>query len=80
MSPPDGWTSDGAALSRTWTFATFPDAAAFVVRLALLAERRDHHPDLTWSYTRVEVRLRSHDVGAITRRDVGFAEAVNAWD
>ncbi len=41
-----GWTLDGAALRRTFTFRGFPDAVAFIVRLGFLAEAADHHPDL----------------------------------
>lgn len=79
LLPPAGWTVDGAAFVREWRFATYPEAAAFVTRLALLAERLDHHPDLRWSYTQLTVRLSSHDVGGLSKRDVRYAETVNAW-
>ena len=77
LSAPPGWTVDGDAFVRDWRFASYPEAAAFVTRLALLAERLDHHPDLHWQYTHLTVRLTSHDVGGLSKRDVRYAEAVN---
>lgn len=78
-SPPPGWTLDGDTFVREWRFAAYPEAAAFVMRLALLAEGLDHHPDVHWRYTQLTVRLSSHDVGGLSKRDVRYAEAVNAF-
>jgi 4a-hydroxytetrahydrobiopterin dehydratase len=71
-----GWTRDGDALSRQFVFASFPDAIAFVTRLAFDAEGADHHPDVTISYKRVTVRWSTHDEGGITDKDfVGVQQA-----
>ena len=68
-----GWTRQGNALERQFTFPTFPDAVAFVVRLAFDAEAKDHHPDATISFRRVTVRWSTHSEGGITKKDVDGA-------
>lgn len=75
-----GWTYEEAAdaLVRELSFPDFRAAMAFVVHVALLAERRNHHPDIVLSYTRVRLALRSHDVGGVTERDLHLAEAISA--
>src|SRR5215217_4185403 len=64
-----GWTREGDALMRQFVFKSFPDAIAFVTRLAFDAEASDHHPDLAISYKRVTVRWSTHDEGGITEKD-----------
>jgi 4a-hydroxytetrahydrobiopterin dehydratase len=64
-----GWAVEGNALVRHFTFATFPDAIAFVTRLAFEAEAADHHPDLNVSYRRVNVTWSTHSEGGITEKD-----------
>lgn len=63
------WTYDDDALLRTLTFASFPDAVAFVTRLAFDAEANDHHPDLYVSYNRVTIRWSTHSDGGVTDKD-----------
>jgi len=63
------WVAEHGALVRTYTFATFADAIAFVTRLAFDAEAADHHPDLEVSYRRVKVRWATHSAGGITDKD-----------
>ena len=69
-----GWTRDGDALVRQFTFSSFPDAVAFVNRLVPHAEAADHHPDLLVSYRRVTVRWSTHSDGGITDKDVAGAK------
>lgn len=64
-----GWTSERDGLEKTFTFASFPDAIAFVTRLAFDAEAADHHPDLTVTYRRVLVRWSTHSEGGVTEKD-----------
>ena len=80
MDPPPGWTKsdDGVALERTFRFKDFPEAFAFLVRVADLAERADHHPEFTSVWNRVDFRLTSHDSGGVTERDIKLANAINA--
>ena len=67
------WTREGDALTREYSFATFPDAITFVVRLAFAAEANDHHPDLKVSYRRVKVTWSTHSEGGITDKDAAGA-------
>lgn len=64
-----GWSRDGDALTRQFTFKGFPDAVAFITRLAFDAEAADHHPDLQVSYKRVTVSWSTHDAGGVTEKD-----------
>ena len=78
MSSPEGWSKsdDGKALVRTFKFRDFSEAFAFLTRVALHAEKVDHHPEFTCVWNRVDFRLTSHDAGGITERDVKLAEAI----
>jgi 4a-hydroxytetrahydrobiopterin dehydratase len=69
MTIPEGWREDGDALVRELEFESFPAAVAFVQRLAELAEREDHHPDIDIRYRRVTVRWSTHSAGGVTDRD-----------
>jgi 4a-hydroxytetrahydrobiopterin dehydratase len=64
-----GWAAQGDAIARQFTFKTFPDAIAFVTRLAFEAEAADHHPDLAVSYRRVTVTWSTHSEGGVTEKD-----------
>ena len=79
MDIPDGWTrsEDGKAIARTLVFADFAAAFAFLTRVAEAAERVDHHPDFALRWNRVELTLSSHDVDALTGRDVALAHEIN---
>lgn len=81
METPDGWTAEdgGKALIRSFTFKDFNEAFGFLSRVALYAERQDHHPEFTNVWNRVDFRLTSHDAGGITERDVKLAEAINRF-
>lgn len=72
-----GWSREGEAIVREFTFPTFPDAVAFIVRLAFEAEAADHHPDLALSYRRVRVRYSTHSAGGVTEKDVDGAKAAD---
>ena len=64
-----GWTLDGAAIRRQFTFDSFPDAIAFVCRLAFDAEAADHHPDILINYKRVTLTYSTHSEGGLTEKD-----------
>ena len=72
-----GWTRDGDALTRQFTFDSFPAAVAYVGRLVPHAEAADHHPDLQISYRRVTVRWSTHSEGGITQKDVAGARVAD---
>ena len=69
-----GWTLDGKAIRKQFTFKGFPEAVAFVNRLVPDAERADHHPDITINYRRVTLSLSTHDEGGLTAKDIEGAK------
>jgi 4a-hydroxytetrahydrobiopterin dehydratase len=79
VDAPEGWSKDdgGEALVRTVKFKDFSEAFAFLTRVALHAEKVDHHPEFTSVWDRVDFRLTSHDAGGVTDRDFALAEAIN---
>ena len=79
MDAPDGWNLEegGKALVRTFKFNGFSEAFGFLTRVALHAEKADHHPEFTSVWNRVDFRLTSHDSGGVTERDIALAEAIN---
>lgn len=68
-----GWAFKDDGLTRQFALASFPDAIAFVTRLAFEAEASDHHTDLTVSYTRVTVLWSTHSEGGVTDKDFAGA-------
>ncbi len=79
MSLPNNWQLDesGKALLRSFSFADFSEAFAFLTRIALHAEKVDHHPEFTSVWNRVDFRLTSHDAGGITDRDRALADVIS---
>lgn len=71
----DAWETVDGALERTFQFESFPAAIAFVNRVAELAERENHHPDIAVSYRKVTLRWVTHSAGGITDRDHELAAA-----
>ena len=80
MTIPEGWALDdgGKALIRSFKFKDFGEAFGFLTRVALHAEKVDHHPEFTNVWNRVDFRLTTHDTGGVTDRDIRLAEAINA--
>ena len=66
------------AISRNFTFDDFSEAFAFMTRVALLAEKADHHPEWSNVWNRVSIVLTTHDAGGLSHRDVTMAEAIDA--
>ncbi|MFN4113871.1 MAG: 4a-hydroxytetrahydrobiopterin dehydratase [Sphingomonadaceae bacterium] len=77
-----GWSlaRDGAAIARTFEFADFNEAFGFMTRVALLADKQDHHPEWSNVYNRVTIELTTHDAdhgaGGLTHRDTRLAKAI----
>lgn len=65
----EGWTADGNAIRKQFTFRGFPEAVAFVQRLVHDAEAADHHPDITINYKRVTLSYSTHSEGGLTWKD-----------
>ena len=79
MDIPEGWTTsdDGKALERSYEFADFSEAFAFLTRVAMEAEKADHHPEFTSVWNKVDFRLTSHDADGITERDLKLADTIS---
>ncbi len=76
-----GWTEvDGRdAIAKCFKFKTFNEAFGFMSRVAMVAEKMDHHPEWFNVYNRVDVTLSTHDAGGVTGKDIALAEAMNAF-
>lgn len=76
----DEWDYDEArdAIVRKFLFADFSAAFAFMTRVALLAEKADHHPEWSNVWNRVDIVLTTHDAGGLSHKDVALAEAIDA--
>jgi len=72
------WELAHDRIRRSYRFVDFSQAFAFMTRVALLAEKQGHHPELRNVYSRVVVELTSHDAGGITERDLELARAIDA--
>jgi 4a-hydroxytetrahydrobiopterin dehydratase len=70
------WKRRAGKLRREFVFADFPEAFAFMTRVALLAEKAEHHPDWSNSWNKVVIELTSHDAGGLTQRDLDLAAAI----
>ena len=74
------WRFDGeaGAIRRTFRFADFSAAFAFMTRVALAAEKADHHPDWSNAWNRVDIALSTHSAGGLTRLDIDMATTIDA--
>lgn len=75
-----GWAlaREGKAIERKFEFVDFSEAFAFMTRVAMIAETRDHHPEWFNVYNRVEITLTTHDAGGLSLRDVKMARKIDA--
>jgi len=76
-----GWAlrEDGKAITRTLKFADFNAAFGFMTRVALYADKHDHHPEWFNVYNRVEVTLTTHDADGLSARDADMARAIASF-
>ncbi|ARP99158.1 4a-hydroxytetrahydrobiopterin dehydratase [Pseudorhodoplanes sinuspersici] len=74
-----GWTElmERDAIFRKFVFKDFNEAFGFMTRAALIAEKRDHHPEWLNVYKTVEVTLSTHDAGGLTEKDIALAQAMD---
>jgi len=75
-----GWqaVSGRDAIRRAFRFRDFAEAFGFMTRVAMLAERQDHHPEWSNRWNRVEIVLTTHDAGGLSERDLRLATAIDA--
>lgn len=74
----DRWSFHDGALHRSVKFRNFSEALAFLVRVGIEAEKRDHHPEIRNVYATVELALTTHDAGGVTDKDADLASAIDA--
>jgi 4a-hydroxytetrahydrobiopterin dehydratase len=76
-----GWTlaADGKAIAKRFVFRDFNAAFGWMARVALTAEKLDHHPDWHNVYKTVEVSLSTHEAGGLTERDIALAQAMDGF-
>ena len=74
----NGWELEDGAIAKSFEFKDFNEAWGFMTRVALTAEKMDHHPEWSNVYKTVEVVLATHDAGGVTRLDIDLAKAMNA--
>jgi 4a-hydroxytetrahydrobiopterin dehydratase len=74
----DGWTLEGQAIRKQFTFDGFPEAVEFVRRLVPGCEAADHHPDVTINYRRVTLSYTTHSDGGLTLKDFAGARAAES--
>jgi 4a-hydroxytetrahydrobiopterin dehydratase len=73
------WSLDAETATRTFVFSDFVEAMGFVTRVALAAERADHHPDIDIRWNRVTLATTTHSAGGFTDRDVALVAAIDGW-
>ena len=79
LSERPDWEQHGDRITRTFQFADFATAFAWMSHVALAAEKLDHHPEWKNVYGRVEVELTTHDAGGLTRLDFELAAVMDAF-
>jgi len=79
MKIPQGWKKEEKrdAITREFQFKDFNEAFAFMTRIALAAEKRDHHPEWFNAYNKVRITLSTHDAGGVTEKDLDLAAFIN---
>ena len=75
----NNWTLDAHtnSISKAWTFASFKAAIDFIVSVSAIAERQNHHPEFLSTYTKVRIRLLTHDADGLTHKDFEQAMAID---
>ena len=72
------WQVGDERLKRQWQFSDFSEAFAFMTRVALLAESKQHHPNWSNVYNRVTIELTTHDLGGLSNLDAELAQSIDA--
>ena len=78
MPSPEGWSAEANTLSKLFGFDTYMDGVKFATRVAELAEKHNHHPEITIGYQEVKITTTTHDAGnVVTERDIKLATEIN---
>jgi len=79
LSAHPGWDLDGEVLTRTFVLSDFGEAMGFVTRVAVAADRVDHHPDIDIRWNKVTLTLTTHSAGGLTDQDLSLAAEIDGW-
>jgi 4a-hydroxytetrahydrobiopterin dehydratase len=74
----EGWTADGDSIKRRFKFENFAQSLEFVNKVGAIAEKADHHPDITFGWGYVEVETTTHDRGGVTGFDIELARQIDS--
>ena len=73
-----GWEIKDGLLQRSYEFKTYKDGVVFAAAVGFIADKLDHHPDITLGYAKVKVAVNTHSVGGISPYDFELARRINA--
>ncbi len=73
----DGWKAQGRFITKTFEFDEFMEGIGFVNEVAKVAEKQEHHPDISVRYTTVKLSAQTHSEGGVTSRDIALAKAID---
>lgn len=73
-----GWTYENKGIEKSYEFENFVEAFSFMTKVAILSEKKNHHPELFNVYNQVNVRYTTHDAGGITDKDFDLAAAIDS--
>ena len=73
----DNWILDDDAIKREWIFRDFAEAMDFINMIAVIAEAKNHHPEIINVYNQVSLRFKTHDVDGITDKDINIAREID---
>jgi 4a-hydroxytetrahydrobiopterin dehydratase len=82
LNLPGEWklAADKKSIHQSFKFKDFAEAWSFMTRIALLAEKMDHHPEWSNVYNKVEITLSTHDSGGVTEKDIALAEEIDTFN
>lgn len=72
----EGWEISSNEIVKTYKMKNFIDSIGFVNKIAILAEKADHHPDILIQYSKVNIKLSTHSEGGITKKDINLATEI----
>jgi len=76
LSSLEGWKQSGIEIEKQFKFKNFIHSIGFVNKVAILAEKADHHPDILVQYSKVKITLSTHSEGGITEKDFSLANQI----
>ena len=72
------WQFDDNAIVKNFKFKNFSESLGFIVRLGILAEKANHHPEIFNVYNKVQIKLSTHDAGGVTDKDFDLAKSIDS--